>query len=224
MLHYVLIFLFIGFVVLMKRKNIKFNFKSFKYKKAKLIDDAFGVYLITGKQGTNKSYYACQLTVNQDLKKLNYVKTNIHSLNIPGVKIVYFTKIDEIYKDTDENVIYIIDEVSRKWKKNSPTDTQFYAWLNQCRKRGRIAILITQEYLEVPMWIRRPCKFMLSSNGIPILTQLFGLYALTVGDGYNLQFDKDQGEYVCPTLKTVIYKRNIYIANMYDTLEPINDL
>ena len=37
------------------------KFKSFKFKKVKYIDDSFGVYLITGKQGTNKTYYAVYL-------------------------------------------------------------------------------------------------------------------------------------------------------------------
>ena len=74
------------------------------------------------------------------------------------------------------------------------------------------------------MWIRRPAKYMLNSYPIPILTSLFSIYALNVGDGYNLTYNKDEGEYECPTIKTIIYKRNIYIANMYDTFEPINDL
>lgn len=221
---YIIIIAIAVLFVFIKKNHVKFNWGSMKYKRAKMIDDAFGVYLITGKQGTNKTYYSVQLALNQNPKKIYYIKTNIHSLKIPGFEMRYFSKVSEIYKDTDENVIYIIDEISRKWKKNSPADADFYAWLNQCRKRGRIAILITQEYLEVPMWIRRPCKFMLSSNPIPFLTRFFCWYSLKVGDGYNLQYDKDEGEYICPTIKTIIYKRNRYIASMYDTLEPINDL
>ena len=58
--------------------------KSFKYKKVKYIDDSFGVYLITGKQGTNKTYYAVYIATLQNLKRVNYIKTNIHSLNIPA--------------------------------------------------------------------------------------------------------------------------------------------
>lgn len=207
-------------------KLFKYDIKldTFKYKKVKYVDDAFGVYLVTGKQGSNKTYYAVYLATIQNLKRVNYIKTNIHSLQIPGVRIEYFTKIKEIYTDTDENCIYIIDEISRKYKKTSPTDDQFYAWLNQCRKRNRIAILITQEYRELPMWIRRPCKFNLTSSYIPILTQLFGLYKCVIGDGYNLTYNKDENEYECPTIVKTIYKRNSYIANMYDTFEPINDL
>lgn len=207
-----------------KSKHLSFNLKSFKYKKATYVDDSFGVYLITGKQGTNKTYYAVQLIHNQNPKRVNYIKTNIHSLKVPGFEIKYFTKLNEIYFDTDKNCIYIIDEVSRKFKKNSQCDENFFGWLNQCRKRNRIAILITQEYKELPMWLRRPAKYMLNSYSIPILTRLFCLFALNVGDGYNLVFDKDESEYICPTLKTIIYKRNRFISSMYDTFEPINEL
>lgn len=207
-------------------KILKYDIKldTFKYKKVKVLDDSFGVYTISGKQGSNKTYYAIYLTNIQDKKRVNYIKTNIHSLNIPGYDIKYFTKIDDIYYDTDPNCIYIIDEISRKYKKNSPTDTDFYAWLNQCRKRNRIAILITQEWLELPIWLRRPVKYNLTSTPIPILTNLFGLYKCSVGDGYNMKFNKDEGEYECPIILNIIYKRNELIANMYDTFEPINSL
>lgn len=224
MLFIVFIILFFVFFWFFKVKHISINFKSLKYRRAKVIDDRFGVYLITGKQGTNKTYYAVQLTYNQDRNKVNYIKTNIHSLKIPGYEIRYFNTIDEIYNDTDTNVIYIIDEISRKYKKNSVCDTDFYAWLNQCRKRNRVCILITQEYKELPMWLRRPAKYMLNSYALPILTKLFNIFALNVGDGYNLTYDKDEGEYICPTLKTILYKRNKFICSMYDTFEPINDL
>ena len=89
MLFIVFIILIITIIWFFKTKHITINFKSLKYKKAKVIDDRFGVYLITGKQGSNKSYYACQLAYNQDRKKVNYIKTNIHSLKIPDYEIRY---------------------------------------------------------------------------------------------------------------------------------------
>ena len=207
-------------------KIFKYDFKldTFKYKRVKYIDDAFGVYLISGKQGSNKTYYATYLLTLQNKDRVNKIKTNIHSLKVPGYCIDYFTKITDIYFDTDPNCIFIIDEISRKYKKNTPCDQQFYAWLNQCRKRNRIAILITQEYLELPMWLRRPCKFNLTSYPLPIITKFFGIYCCAVGDGYNLTFNKDTGEYECPIIQYNIYNRNQLIANMYDTFEPINDL
>ena len=187
------------------------------------MDDRYALYCVTGKQGSGKSFFAIYLASRQDKNIVNYIKTNIHSLKIPGYKIEYFTKINEIINDTDEHVIYIIDEISRKYDKNSRTDTQFYAWLNQCRKRKRIAILITQEYKEMPMWLRRPIKYMITTRPT-MFCRFTGIYVSTVGDGYNLIFNKDEGEYECPTIQYIYYKRNQSIANYYDTFEPINDL
>ncbi len=187
------------------------------------IDDRYGVYYVTGRQGSGKNYYAVMLALQQNPELVNKIKTNIHSLNIPNRKIEYFTKISELYDDIDEYCIFIIDEVSKKYDRNSRTDTQFYAWLNQSRKRHRVVILITQEWRELPMWIRRPAKYMISTRPTKILN-IFGFYTSTVGDAENMIFNKDEGEYECPPIKYIIYRRNLKIANLYDTFEPINDL
>lgn len=201
--------------------DIRFN--TFFKPGLKRIDDRFGVYFVTGKQGSGKSYFAVYLATRQDPKIVKYIKTNIKSLKIPGYKIQYFSKITEIYSDTDEHVVYVIDEISRKYDKNSRTDTQFYAWLNQCRKRKRICIMITQEWKELPMWIRRPAKFMCATRPTRLL-RVFGIYTTMIGDGENLVFNKDEGEYEAPPILYIIYRRNKIIADMYDTFEPINEL
>lgn len=205
------------------RYDIRFN--TFFRKGLPKIDDRFGVYFVTGRQGSGKTYYAIYLALQQVNFDPNLVKikTNIKSLNIPNADIEYFEKIEEIYYDIDEHCIFIIDEVSRKWQKTSKTDTQFYAFLNQCRKMRRICILITQEWRELPMWIRRPAKFMITTKKTALLN-IFGIYTSVVGDAENMIFDKDEGEYVCPPIKSIIYKRNQKIADMYDTFEPINIL
>lgn len=187
------------------------------------VDDRFGVYFVTGRQGSGKNYYAIMLLLQQDKKIVNKVKTNIKSLKIPGYKIEYFTKINELYDDFDEHCIYVIDEIARKYDRHSKTDTLFYGWLNQSRKRKRIVIMITQEWRELPMWIRRPAKYMITTHKTKILYKL-GFVTSTVGDAENLIFDKDEGEYICPPIKYIVYRRNRDIANMYDTFEAISQL
>lgn len=192
------------------------------------IDDRYGCYFITGRQGTGKSYYAVVLTLKQvspvSNKKIK-VKTNIKSLKLPEnlYEIEYFTDIRSLYGDIEEYCIFIIDEISRKYDKNSKTDTQFYAWLNQSRKRHRIVIMITQEWKELPMWLRRPAKFMFNTKPTRFLW-FFGLYTTFVGDAENMYLDKDTNEWECPIIKKIIYKRNKEIADMYDTFEAINTL
>lgn len=201
--------------------DIRFN--TFFKKGLPKIDDRYGVYFITGRQGSGKNYYAVMLALQQNPKLVNKIKTNIKSLNIPNCNMEYFTKITELYNDIDEYCIFIIDEVSKKYDRNSRTDTQFYAWLNQSRKRHRVVILITQEWRELPMWIRRPAKYMVSTRPTRILYK-FGFYTSTVGDAENMVFNKDESEYECPPILHIIYRRNQKIASLYDTFEPINDL
>lgn len=193
--------------------------KSIFKRKCPRIDDHFGVYFICGRQGSGKTYQAVAFANTMDLKHVT-IKTNIHSLKLPHQD---FNKIDEITQDTEEHCLYIIDEISRKYDKNSKTDKAFYAWLNQSRKRKRVVILITQEWRELPMWIRRPAKIMMTTKPTKIL-YILGYYSTTWGDAENMVFNKDESEYECPPIKRVISKRNKTIASLYDTFEPINEL
>lgn len=202
--------------------NTRIEFNSLLKKGLPRIDDRFGVYFVTGRQGSGKNYFAVKLLLAQDKDTCATVYTNVHSLKIPGYKIKYFNKLREIYNNIEEHCIFLIDEVSKKYDKNSRTDTDFYAWLNQSRKRCRIVILITQEWRELPMWIRRPAKYMLSTRRC--FLSRFGIFITTLGDAENLVFNKDESEYECPTLKKIIYKRNQEIAKLYDTFEPIQEL
>lgn len=207
----------------MKLLNYDIRFETFFKKGLPSVDDRFGIYFVTGKQGSGKTYYSVMLLLRQERKLLNKIYTNVHSLNIPGCDIEYFDSLNELYYNTEEYCIFLIDEISRKYDKNSRTDTQFYAWLNQSRKRKRIVILITQEWRELPMWLRRPAKYMISTIKTPVLNKL-GFYTSVVGDAENLVFNKDEGEYDCPTIIKVVYRRNKIIADMYDTFEAINNL
>lgn len=207
----------------MKIFNTDIRFNTFFKRGLPKIDDRFGIYFVTGRQGSGKNYYATMLLLQQDKRLCNKVYTNVHSLKIPGYNINYFDKLSDLYYNTEEYCIFLIDEISRKYDKNSKTDTQFYAWLNQSRKRKRIVILITQEWRELPMWIRRPAKYMISTKKTRLLN-VFGIYTSIIGDAENLTFNKDEGEYECPPIMKIIYKRNKSIANLYDTFEAVNDL
>ncbi len=207
----------------MKIFKYDIRFKTFLKKGLKPIDDRFGVYFVTGRQGSGKTYYAVKLLLQQNPELLNKIYSNIHSLKIPNYNINYFDKIEDIYFNTDEYCIFLVDEISRKYDRNSRTDTQFYAWLNQSRKMKRIVILVTQEWRELPMWIRRPAKFMISTRKTPLLNR-FGIYTSIVGDAENMVFNKDESEYECPPVRYIIYKRNKMIADCYDTFEAVNSL
>lgn len=213
------------------KRDIRLN--TFFKKGLQPVDDRFGVYFVTGRQGSGKTYYAIYLALQQlqyDFKKQkskNDLKfkliTNIHSLKIPNLDICYFNTINDVFFDNTQYCIYVIDELARKYDKNSRTDTQFYAFLNQCRKMHRVCIMITQEWKELPMWIRRPAKYCITTVPASLFNR-FGIFKSIVGDAENMELDKDSMEWTCPPLKYIYYKRNFDIASMYDTFEAINQL
>lgn len=197
---------------------ISIDWRSFLKSKVKSIDDHHGIYFVCGRQGTGKTYMAVNYA--KDLGKTIRIVTNIHSLTIPHED---FTLINEIVTDTREYTCYIIDEVSKKYDRISKPDMAFYAWLQQSRKRKRVVILITQEWKELPMWLRRPTKFAITTKPLPIIGRLLGWYLTTWGDGENMYLDEDM-EWICPVVKTVFHKRNKQVASLYDTFEPVQSL
>lgn len=186
----------------------------------------FGNALVCGFQGSGKTFFAVFWTLQQiKLNKTYKVKTNIKSLKIDeemGDKraVEYFSTIDEIVYDTQQYTIYVIDEVSRKYDKTCKTDKQFYAFLQQSRKMHRIVLLITQELKEVPMWLRRPLRFIYTTEKIPFTS----LFKTTLSDAQNGQLNKDSLDWEYPILGRFIYKRTKAIACKYDTFEPIATL
>lgn len=200
-------------------RKYEIKFKSFFKKGLPKVDDRFGVYMVCGRQGSGKNYYAVMF-LKQFANQANKIYSNVHSLKIEHIP---FTKLDEILDNTDEHCIFLIDEVSKKYHRNSPTDMKFYSWLQQSRKRKRIVIMLTQEWRETPMWLRRPVKYTCSTTKTKLLN-IFGIYTTIIGDAENMIFNKDEGDYETPLVFYKIYKRNKKVADLYDTFEPINDL
>lgn len=204
----------------------KIYWNTFFKKGVKENKNNFGNALVCGFQGSGKTYFALFWTLQQIKENKTYnVKTNIKSLNIDKEmgekrKVVYFTTLEEIYFDDDQYTIYVIDEISRKYDKTSKTDKQFYAFLQQSRKMHRIVLLITQELKEVPMWLRRPLRFIYTTNRIPFTS----LFKTTLSDAQNGILNKDTLEWEYPIINSFIYKRTKEIASKYDTFEPIATL
>lgn len=199
----------------MKIFNTNIDVKSMFRSKPKVIKDNFGISLITGYQGSGKSYLSIYILYKY-LEKNRKVYTNIKSLNIPDREIVYFEKIDDIVDNIEMDRIFIIDEISKKYTKDCKQDKLFYSWLQQSRKRRRTVILITQEYLQVPIWLRGVARFVYTTTKVPVLP-LFVTYK-----GYAVL--NEEMEWTVEPEEIYIYKRNKYICNFYDTMEPINTL
>lgn len=200
----------------MKLFNTNIDIKSMFKKQPKHIKDNFGISLITGYQGSGKSYLSIYILYKY-LEQNRKVYTNIKSLVIPGRNIEYFEKIDDIVDNIEMDRIFIIDEISKKYTKECKQDKLFYSWLQQSRKRRRTVLLITQEYLQVPIWLRGVARFVYTTTKLPFLP-LFVTYK-----GYAV-LDEETKEWSVEPQERYIYKRNKFICDFYDTMEPINTL
>ena len=199
-------------------KIFKYNidFKSFLKKAPKKINDNFGVSFITGYQGSGKTWLAVYILVKY-IEPNRKIYTNIRSLHIPDREIEYFEKLDDITDNIEPDRVFVIDEISKKYTKECKQDRKLYSWLQQSRKRRRTTILITQEYIQIPFWLRGIARYVYTTTKIPILP-LFFTYK-----GY-AYLSEDTKEWEIQPEEIYIYKRTKYISSLYDTMEPINTL
>lgn len=200
----------------MKIFKTNIDFKSLFHKAPKQINDNFGCSFITGYQGSGKTYFAVYILVKY-LEPNRKIYTNIKSLNIPKRDIQYFEKIDDIVDNIEMDRIFVIDEISKKYTKDAKQDKLFYSWLQQSRKRRRTTLLITQEYLQIPIWLRGIARYVYTTSKLPFFP-IFKTYK-----GYAV-LDEETKEWNVQPEEIYLYKRNKSIALLYDTMEPINTL
>lgn len=194
--------------------KIKIDYKSFIQRGITPVNDDFYVRLITGYQGSGKSYIGVKLVEEEPKDRL--IKTNIKSYHNPLKNIIYFEKIEDIWDDEDDGVTYLIDELSKKYTKDSRQDLKFYSWLQQSRKHKRHVLLITQEYIQVPTWLRGIATTIYSTSKVPLLP----IYKTTLG----VPVLNDTYEWELSPQYMWIYKRTKNICDKYNTFEPISTL
>lgn len=200
----------------MKIFNTEIDFKSFFKKGVKKNREDFFVGLLTGYQGSGKTFLGIYLL--NKLPDNRPIYTNIRSFKNSKKNIIYFEKIEEILDNYDEYCVFLIDELSKKYMgKDCKKDNRFYSWLQQSRKTKRIVLLITQEYVQVPSWLRGVADTVYTTTKIKFLP-LFITYK-----GYAV-LDEESKEWTVIPQKKYIYKRTKRIALQYDTYEPVPSL
>lgn len=193
--------------------KIKIDFRSLFQRGIKSVADDFGIFLITGYQGSGKTWYAIYL---MEKEKNKTIYTNIQSYTSTRNEVKYFKTIEEIIDNTDDNCIFLIDEVSKRYTKDSKQDLKFYSWLQQSRKHQRYVYLITQEYIQVPTWLRGIANKVYTTSKVPFLP----LFQTSLG----IPILNDNYEWDIQTLAVIFYKRTKRISDLYDTFESINTL
>lgn len=196
--------------------KVKIDFKSFIQKGIEEIKDDFFIRLINGYQGTGKTYLAIKLVEEDKTEFGRTIKTNIKSYHSSSHEVIYFDSIDDIINDVDDNITYVIDEISKRYSKQCKQDERFYSFLQQSRKHSRHVYLITQEYIQVPQWLRGVANTVYTTSKVFLLP----IYKTSLG----VPFLNDDLEWTIEPYLFYYYKRTKKIADSYNTLESINSL
>ena len=105
----------------MKLFKTNIDVKSLFQRGTKKINDNFGCSFITGYQGSGKTWLSVYILVKY-IEPTRKIYTNIMSLQIPGREIEYFEKLDEITDNIEMDRVFLIDEISTKFTKESKQD------------------------------------------------------------------------------------------------------
>ena len=202
-------------MILFKRYNI--DLKSIIKKGVKPISEQFSVLLLCGRMGSGKTYLSIKFAIDllRKDKTFTTIRTNIKTLKMPkdleNIEIVYFDNISELY-NSNTNTIDIIDELGKLFPKECRMDKNFYNYLQHSRKQHRVCLLIHQEFLQTPTWIRGAVREVFTSFPMP-----FHLVRSYRGVPYL----NDSCEWAVEPTMIYIYKRNKSITNLYDTFEMV---
>lgn len=196
--------------------KVKVDVPTFFMEGIKNEKDDFLIALINGYQGSSKTQFAIY---NVEKNYRGYkIKTNIKSYDGELVgEVEHFTKLSDLYNDHELYCVYIIDEMSKKYTKNSPIDLDFYSWLQQSRKHHRVVFMIFQEYIQVPNWLRGVANVSYVTHKVP-------LTPILITDLGKPVLDNETCEWGLDIFSKVIYKRTKKICSLYDTYETIDTL
>ena len=226
MLILFIIFIVWAFIMFFNSK-IHIDFKTFFKKGFKKLDNAFGLYCYTGKQGKGKTYSAIKFLIEQKLDHDYIILTNVKSFNA-FEDTIYFQDINDLIDKaielTQQNkkIIIFFDEIFTILEKKTPIQKKILSFISQLRKRQIVLVTTAQEWSEINITFRRYVRYQISCNmfSIPIVHTAFIFNS--INDGDLIYWDNDQQEFIAPRISANFSKGNLSIIKSYDTFETIH--
>lgn len=225
-------------------KHLHIDYKSFFKEGFKKLDNKFGIYCYTGKQGTGKTYSAVKFNKEQMASEGYKTITNIKSLAFRngGVTLREFkkledtTKVNYIYepdifeiikfckgfKENDKNIMIFFDEIFTCLEKSGALQKEILSFLSQLRKRKILFITTAQEWSEINITFRRYVRFQISCSMIALPFFKYAFINNQINDGDLIKWDNDSQDFIAPTIQTNFSKGLKSIINAYDTFETID--
>lgn len=209
---FLFLFLFLVIFILIKYK-INIDIPSFILKGFSARRGIYGVYCFCGKQGSGKTFS----TVLFLSKRTDC--TIYSNVSLKGIKYTPIKTFEDMLKIEEKNCIIVWDEIFSALTKTSRINPDVMAFLSQQRKREVIFITTAQEWMEIPMTLRRYVRFQIDCSILNILP--FSILVERYRDGENMKWDELENDYVAPIIRTKITKMAFKITEMYDTFEVI---
>lgn len=201
-------------------KTTKIKWGTFFHKGLHIEKGRWGCACYSGKQGSTKTSSVIDFifeNVSDDYPLYSNVKS------IKGIKYTYFSGLQGFYdilNNGANNCIIFYDEIFTLFDRNSKIPKDFLSFLSQMRKRKIYFITTAQEWLEIPMTLRRYCRFNIQCSllNIPFFPSLS---FKQINDAERMKWDNEQNEYIAPLICNTISKLNLSTLNKYDTNETI---
>lgn len=205
-------------------EKIHVDLQSFLKKGFAKLDDKFGLYCYTGKQGKGKTYSAIKFLIEQKIKNDYVIITNVSSFNY-FTDTLYFEKIEDMvdfvieHEHDKQKYIVFFDEIFTILEKKTAMNKKILSFLSQLRKRKILFVTTAQEWSEINITFRRYCRFQIACN----MFEFFGLAFIynVINDGDQIRWNNDLQEFEAPRVAANFAKCNKYIIDSYNTFETI---
>lgn len=200
---------------------LKIDFKSFKKKGLKKPKNAFpvGTRAYKGYQGRGKSYSIVADTIEIQKKFPECVVFS--NIKIEGLKNYYYCQTDDdiyfglSFDNGEKGVVNIIDEAHLFFNKKTGISLDVLTAISQQRKCRRKIMISSQIWEDLDVSLRKQVPEIVKCNN-------FGNIQINkISRGETLHYDKQRSEYVADLAGFEIFKRNVDVADKYDTYQKI---
>lgn len=227
MYKYILILVAIILLIILWKKKIHINWKTFLKKGVKTTRGVWGCYCYEATQGNGKtSSMVAFIHDNTNLDIYANIKSlkNIEYTYIEGIQgLLSLIKFLDKKEKTNKQIVILYDEIFTLLDRNSKLDNEIrkeiIKFLSQLRKRKIIFLTSCQCWGELPLYFRRLCRYEISCRIISFF--FFSIIIKSFYDAENMTYDKDLQDYVAPIIATYVSKVRKSILESYDTNEVI---
>ena len=205
-------------------EKIHVDFRTFFRKGFEKLDNKFGLYCYTGKQGKGKTYSAIKFLIDRKIKDGYIILTNVFSFNY-FTDTLYFQDINEMidfileHENDGNKYIIFFDEIFTILEKKAAINKKILSFLSQLRKRKILFVTTAQEWSEINITFRRYVRFQIACNMFEIFNVAF-IYN-SINDGDQIRWNNDTQEFEAPRVSANFAKCNKYIIDSYNTFETI---